>query len=191
MHADPCPAWGPRARLADATWEGPVVAQVTGIKLDSRTISDVVAALGGVGRPIAIDRARIERQMRELALEHVGGRIGDDACLDRLKDLRAALAASEEHADDGVSAERAVAWLRVLAETWTTADLPEVKAALLHAIYERITVAGRTYVSVPLTPVAYAHGLTGTGPLPGPSDRTPLIPPAYGLASPAVSEFIT
>ena len=33
------------------------------------------------------------------------------------------------------------------------------KADLLHAIYERIVVVGRSFVSARLTPVAYAHGL--------------------------------
>lgn len=56
-------------------------------------------------------------------------------------------------------AERAVAWLRALAETWLDADVPEAKAELPHAIYERIVVAGRAVVSARLTPAAYAHGL--------------------------------
>jgi len=38
-------------------------------------------------------------------------------------------------------------------------DVPEAKADLLHAIYERIVVSGRKIVSVRLTPAAYAHGL--------------------------------
>ncbi len=36
---------------------------------------------------------------------------------------------------------------------------PEAKAELLHAIYERIVVTGRTIVSIRPTPSAYAHGL--------------------------------
>ena len=41
----------------------------------------------------------------------------------------------------------------------SAADVPEAKADLLHAIYERIVVAGRLFVSARLTPAAYAHGL--------------------------------
>ncbi len=41
-------------------------------------------------RPVAIDRARIDRQIRELALEHAAGSLGDDAYLARLKALREA-----------------------------------------------------------------------------------------------------
>ena len=50
-------------------------------------------------------------------------------------------------------------WLRALAETWQQADVPEARSELLHAIYERIVVAGREFVSARLTPAAYAHGL--------------------------------
>ena len=62
-------------------------------------------------------------------------------------------------------AERAVAWLRALGETWDRPDVPQEKADLLHAIYERIVVAGPTLVSARLTPAAYAHGLALTLPL--------------------------
>ena len=54
--------------------------------------------------------------------------------------------------------ERAVAWLEALSATWMAADVPAEKADLLHAVYDRITVAGRKIVSVRLTPSAYAHG---------------------------------
>ena len=50
-------------------------------------------------------------------------------------------------------------WLRALSETWQRADVPEAKSQLLHAIYERIVVAGRELVSARLSPAAYAHGL--------------------------------
>ncbi len=130
-----------------------------GIELDDGVIARVVAALGSTVRPIAIDRSRIERQMRELALEHVGGGISDETYLERMKRLRASLAEVEETAQVGVPADRAVQWLRVLAETWQQADVPQARADLLHAIYERIVIAGREFVSARLTPTAYAHGL--------------------------------
>jgi hypothetical protein len=59
---------------------------------------------------------------------------------------------------DGITAGRAVAWLRALSETWRAAEVPAERADLLRAIYDRITVAGRGIVSVRLTPSAYAHG---------------------------------
>ncbi len=59
----------------------------------------------------------------------------------------------------GPSGQRAVEWLRALAESVQLADVPEEKADLMHAIYERITVAGPESVGVRLTAAVYAHGL--------------------------------
>jgi hypothetical protein len=56
-------------------------------------------------------------------------------------------------------AKRAIEWLRALSQTWETADVPEAKAELLHAIYDRIVVQGREIVSAHLTPAAEANGL--------------------------------
>jgi hypothetical protein len=58
-----------------------------------------------------------------------------------------------------LAAKRALEWLRVLADTWVNADVPEARADLLHAIYERIVVAGRSIVGARLTPAAYSNGL--------------------------------
>jgi truncated hemoglobin YjbI len=62
--------------------------------------------------------------------------------LDRLRGLREAKESLEHTTSDEISGERAFVWLRTLSATWMEADLPEAKAELLHAIYERITVAG-------------------------------------------------
>lgn len=132
---------------------------MAGIELDDGTVAAVVGAFGSAPRPIAIDRARIERHMRELALDHAAGRLEDAAYLERLRGLREAKESLEHTTSDGISAERAVAWLKALSVAWTQADVPEAKVDLLHAIYERIVVTGRRIVSVRLTPSAYAHGL--------------------------------
>lgn len=55
----------------------------------------------------------------------------------------------------GVSGQRAVEWLRTLGESLKGTE----NADLLHATYERITVAGPRIVSVRLTQAACAHGL--------------------------------
>jgi hypothetical protein len=107
----------------------------------------------------AIDRARIERQIRDLALDHAAGRLENDVYLERLRSLREAKEGLERTTAEGISADRAVAWLQTLSATWKEADVPEAKAELLHAVYERIVVTGRTIVSIRLTPSAYAHGL--------------------------------
>ena len=114
--------------------------------------------MGDERGPVAIDRARIDRQIRDLALEHAAGLPEDAVYLERLHGLRDAKENLERTSADGISPERAVAWLRELSATWRAAEVPAVKADLLHASYDRITVAGRKIVSVRLTPSAYAHG---------------------------------
>ena len=56
------------------------------------------------------------------------------------------------------SADKVVAKLRALPETWAMAT-PDGRADLLNAIYERIVVRGPEFVSARLTPDAYAMGL--------------------------------
>ena len=130
----------------------------SGDRLDDATIVAVVASLGSGPRPVTLDKARIDRQIRDLALEHAAGRLEDEVYLERLREFRDAKDNLERTSADGITAERAVAWLRALSETWRAAEVPAERADLLHAIYDRITVAGRRIVSVRLTPSAYAHG---------------------------------
>jgi len=127
---------------------------VADIELDDGTVAAIVRALGSASGPIAIDRARIERQMRDLALDHAAGRLEDDVYLERLRGLREAKESLERTPPEGICAERAFAWLQTLSATWRQADVPEAKAELLHAVYERIVVTGRTIVSTRLTPSA-------------------------------------
>ncbi|MEX1172865.1 MAG: hypothetical protein WEG56_09665 [Chloroflexota bacterium] len=159
LHPSPCESWGAQARYGDETWEEPILAQMAGIELDDATVAAVVGALGSAPRPITIDRARIDRQMRDLALEHAAGRLEDAAYLERLQAQREMKESLERTTSTGITAERAVAWLRTPYESWTRADVPEAKADLLHAIYEEIVVTGRRIMSIRLTPSAYAHGL--------------------------------
>src|SRR5439155_12149276 len=111
LHVDPCAAWGPSARLPDDTWEVAVLAQVAGITLDAATIAAVVATLNTGHKSADMDRARIERHMRELALEHVAERIGDFAYLAQIADLRQQSARLVEAPSGGVPAQRAIEWL--------------------------------------------------------------------------------
>jgi hypothetical protein len=73
LHLEPCEAWGRKARLASTTWEDPLMAQIEGITLDASTIAQVVAATS-VGRPIVIDRARVDRQLHDLCSGQRSGR---------------------------------------------------------------------------------------------------------------------
>lgn len=97
--------------------------------------------------------------MRDLALDHVAERIDDSAYLERLGQLRVDLATVDTTRRGDLAAERAVQWLRVLADTWVNADVREAKAELLHAIYDRIVVVGLSIVAARLTPAAYLNGL--------------------------------
>jgi len=107
--------------------------------------------------PVATDRARIDRQIREFG--DAAGALGVDAYLARLKALREQRDAHTEQAVSGLSGHRAVEWLRALGETVQRADVRDEKANLLHASYERIVVAGPEIIRVSLTSAAYARGL--------------------------------
>ena len=85
--------------------------------------------------------------------------LSDDTYLARLKALREQRDAIVERTAPGLPGHRAVEWLRALSESLQTADVPKEKADLMHAIYERVTVAGPEIVGVRLTAAAYAHGL--------------------------------
>ena len=97
--------------------------------------------------------------MRELALDHVAERIDDSGYLERLGQLRSDLATVDATPRGDLPAKRAVEWLRILAETWVQADVPEARADLLHAMYDRIVVVGPSIVSASLSPAAYSNGL--------------------------------
>ncbi len=56
-------------------------------------------------------------------------------------------------------AARALEWLHALGEALHVPDRTKEKADVLHAIYDRVTVAGPEIVGVRLTQAAYAHGL--------------------------------
>ena len=50
--------------------------------------AQIAAVLSAGDRPLTIDRARLERQMRELALEHASARLDDAGYLARMAHLR-------------------------------------------------------------------------------------------------------
>ena len=159
LHTEPCAAWGTKARIPAATWEVPVLAQLGSIRVDSAMRAQITAALSTGDRPVTMDRARLERQMRELALEHAAGRLNDAEYLARMAHLRRELEVMQAQPARDLPARRAIEWLDVLAETWQKADVVEEKSDVIHAVYERIVVEGPRFVRVRLTPAAYAHGL--------------------------------
>ena len=100
-----------------------MLAQVTGLKLDEATISEVAAALGTNRQPARLDRSRLNRRIRDLALEHAAELISDQAYLERVARLRDAEAVLDEPSQAGVTSETAIAWLRELGATWQTSEL--------------------------------------------------------------------
>jgi len=85
--------------------------------------------------------------------------MGDGAYLARLKALRQQRDVIVERTAAEPPAERAVDWLRALGESLRAPEKSKEKADVIHAIYDRITVAGPEIVGVRLTQAAYAHGL--------------------------------
>jgi hypothetical protein len=160
LHPNPCPDWGERARHGDETWETPILAQVADMRLDPASFAEVVAALGSNERPVTLDKVRLERQIKSMANENAEGKLDDRAYFERKRQLRSEIEALGRSTRPGIPAARAIEWLRALHGTWHASDVDEAKAELLHAIYDRIVVAGPTIVSVRLTPAAQAHGLT-------------------------------
>ena len=136
-----------------------MLSQASAMCLDDASIAKVVAMLAAAERPVTLDRVRVERQLRDLALDHAEGRIGDDAFMARVKELRACRATFDEPQAGHVPARRAAMWLKAFGETLRSADVPEAKSDLVHANYERIVVAGPQFIRAYLTPAAYAHGL--------------------------------
>jgi hypothetical protein len=104
-------------------------------------------------------KARLERQIKVLANKSAEGKLGDEVYFERKRQLRSEIAALERSSRPGIPAAQAVEWLRALSETWLAADVQAEKAELLHAIYERIVVAGDRIVSARLTPEAQGHGM--------------------------------
>ena len=143
---------------------GPVqgsVGQVTGIRVDESTVERIVRVLSTPEtRPIDVNRARLERMKRELALDHAAGRLADRTYLAQIAVLRdeATRIDSGERPATGIAPDKVVAKLRALPETWAKAT-PEGRAELLHSIYERIVVRGPEFVGARLTPEAYSLGL--------------------------------
>jgi hypothetical protein len=59
---------------------------------------------------------------------------------------------------DGVDAARAIDYIRNFASSWAKAR-PPTRATMVQALYEEVVVRGAEFVSVRLTPEAYANGL--------------------------------
>jgi hypothetical protein len=108
LHLNPCLDWGKRARLGDETWDVPILAQVAEMSLDPATFAKVVAALGSTERPVTLDKARLQRQIKSLAADHAEDKIDDGVYLERKHQLRGQIEALERSTRPGIPAARAV-----------------------------------------------------------------------------------
>lgn len=161
MHPETCSIWRAPMTMDARVWEGPIERQLSGLRFDEETIASVIAALSEPDdAPSGTGRARIERRMREAAMEHAAGRIEDEAYLSTMRALRAEAAAADERGapEARVSPERARWYLTELGRLWR-ASTPRVRAEIVASIYATITVVGPEFVEIDLTPEAYANGL--------------------------------
>ena len=146
------------------------------VDLDPDEESLVLATLDPIGAMAGRDDEKLRELLAEVTIDDAGllallGDLKRDEPKAGLTDpdevpeppekpygLRDAKENLERTSTDGISPDRAVAWLQELSATWRAAEVPAERADVLHAIYDRITIAGRKIVSVRLTPSAYAHG---------------------------------
>ena len=137
---------------------------------------------------------RTERRRRQLADAFAAGRISERELIDEMAKLRTETAAeSDAFAARPIDVGRATAYIRNFAASWAKAQ-PKTRAALIQSVYAEIVVPGEEFVSVRLTPEAYAHGLA----LALPEEVEVPVLPSRGrprknvvLARPTVSEFTT
>ena len=159
LHPRPaCERWGGYAIVWSSEHNDPIVAQVSGVRLDNATLTRLQCVLAQpvAPAPATIDAMRVEKRKRDLALAHAAGSIDDEAYLARMAELRKVQPRKVE--DATVDAAAAIALLRNVAKLWEAAASDEARSELVHAIYERIVVTRDRVVEVHLTPHAFRHG---------------------------------
>jgi hypothetical protein len=186
IHPGKCAAWGGSGTVWSATHTDPIGAQVAGIRLDDAAIERVVRALrsGAPSLSATVDESRLERQKRELALQHAADKIDDGTYLARMAELRNARPVATE--SPAVPADVAVSWLRNLAALWNADGVTQdARAQLLRAVYERIEVTRDGLARVHLTADAHRRGLALVMPESVTVDRVMARPAGLGLTTAA------
>jgi len=158
---DDCPRW-PQMSFKAAVFEEPIAAQVSGIRLTPRVLQRIRRAAATPATPdMSARREALERELARRAAAHASRRISTESYLaehERISRLIDGLA-ELPLADSGIDADRAVAWLTDLKQSWESAG-DAARAQLVAAIYRRIIVEGNRFVGVELTDEAKANGLT-------------------------------
>jgi hypothetical protein len=116
-----------------------------GLRLDEATLSAIVAAITQPDHAVVpIDRGRMERRFRELALDVAAGRMGERAFLAAMRRLNEEDAAVVDPrprtAADGANA---VEYIRNFAASWAKAK-PPTKAGMIHSLCQEIIVRERS-----------------------------------------------
>ena len=117
--------------------------------MDDEATSSIVAGLAEPEASVVpIDRGRLERRRRELALDVAAGRMGERAFLAAMRRLNEEVALVEHRLRTGVDSAKAVEYIRNFAASWAKAKAP-TRAAMIESLYGELIVRGE----------AYAHGL--------------------------------
>jgi hypothetical protein len=107
---------------------------------------------------VPIDRVRLERQRRELALDVAAGLMSERAFLAAMRRLNEAALHVGGERPGSVDGTKAIDYIRNFASSWAKAK-PPTRATMIQSLYDEIVVRGDEFVSVRLSPEAYAHGL--------------------------------
>jgi DNA invertase Pin-like site-specific DNA recombinase len=153
-----CPLWS-RENVVAHRLDLPIEAQLSGIRIDARTLSRIRA---GAGRPIPastdIRRMQLERDLRAKATDHAARRLSTSSYLAEHERITAEIDALEEQPGPPLGdVDEVVGALGAMRDAWRDADL-EARAQLVGRVYQRIIVADGAIVEVELTEVAKRHG---------------------------------
>jgi antitoxin (DNA-binding transcriptional repressor) of toxin-antitoxin stability system len=134
-------------------------AQLSGIRIDSRTLSRIRA---GAGQPIPastdVRRIQLERDLRAKATDHAARRLSTSSYLAEHGRITAEIDALQEQPGPPLGdVDEVVTALTALRDAWRDSDLAE-RAELVGRVYQRITVADGAIVKVELTDTAKRHG---------------------------------
>lgn len=150
-----------------ARWSPAAVSsQVSGIRRAATSAPRSSALCAARPRPFARPLRRrgptpgfANHPLRELAFGHAAETVDDATYLERAAALRRQRDALADGEGPAIPAARIVAWLRAFGAAIERSDLPAEQADLIHAVYERIIVAGPIFVNARLTTDAYQHGM--------------------------------
>lgn len=139
--------------------DGAIAAQVTGIRIDARTLSRIRARAGQpVPATTDMRRAQLERDLRAKATDHAARRLSTSSYLAEHERITAEIdALMVEPGPVLGEVDEVVDALRNMRDAWRDASL-EARAQLVGRVYQRITVADGAIVKVELTEQAKRLG---------------------------------